>query len=245
MINNGIVFSDVDGTLIEKDSKIVRRNIDSFKSLRCENIRTVIASGRTIESLKAFSEENELDLDYWIGLNGAIIVDRNFRKIFEKSIELESIYLVDRVLKKFLKNSTFTYCTKNGESILFNHNESIKTPIYSMNICVESYNPEYRLLIKRELESALKGLANIFINQGYIDISPSEISKGNGINFIRKLYSDKVKVFSIGDSWNDVSMFQNSDVSATFKKSDQELKETCDYVVEHFYQFTKIIKENI
>lgn len=49
---------------------------------------------------------------------------------------------------------------------------------------------------------------------------------------MKKEIIDASRVYSIGDSWNDLSMFKVAGNSFTFTSSEESLKEHVDYVVD-------------
>ena len=76
-------------------------------------------------------------------------------------------------------------------------------------------------------------LNSIFRNDIYIDIVPLGCSKGNGIKYIAKQEFIKDDyIYTIGDSWNDVTMFNITKNSFTFHHVEEELKEHAAYLVD-------------
>ena len=70
-------------------------------------------------------------------------------------------------------------------------------------------------------------------NDIYIDIVPLGCSKGNGIKYIAKQEFIKDDyIYTIGDSWNDVTMFNITKNSFTFHHVEEELKEHASYLVD-------------
>ena len=76
------------------------------------------------------------------------------------------------------------------------------------------------------------------INQFYVDVVPVGCSKGTGVKTLLSLIDQKIdKTYAIGDSFNDTSMFENVDVSATFNYADEEVKKKADKIVSYVYEF--------
>lgn len=63
------------------------------------------------------------------------------------------------------------------------------------------------------------------------EISHKEITKGNGMQVLMDFYQiDQKDVISIGDSYNDFSMFEKSGFSIAMGNAPNDVKSKCDYV---------------
>ena len=79
-------------------------------------------------------------------------------------------------------------------------------------------------------------ILQIYRNQSFIDIVPKDSSKSDGISKALSSYDVKEdNVFVIGDSWNDLSMFEKYKNSYTFSYAEEELKPHATNVVDAFY----------
>lgn len=64
-----------------------------------------------------------------------------------------------------------------------------------------------------------------FRNQYFVDIAPKDCSKGNGLKKLLELNNlDIEKLYAIGDSYNDLSMFNLTNNSFTFHHVEEQLK---------------------
>ena len=66
------------------------------------------------------------------------------------------------------------------------------------------------------------------LNMHYLDITPSGCTKGTGISNLVSLLNEDVVSYAIGDSYNDISMFEHADHGYTFNKQVDYLSELID-----------------
>ena len=70
-------------------------------------------------------------------------------------------------------------------------------------------------------------------NTIFLDIVPKGCSKGKGVKYVSEVENLNMKnVYTIGDSWNDDSMFEVTKNSFTFTYAEKELQENTTHVVQ-------------
>ena len=80
-------------------------------------------------------------------------------------------------------------------------------------------------IVRDKIAKMYEGKLEVFRNQFFIDIAPKECSKGNGINRVLEIDGGHVdKLYTIGDSFNDISMFEITKNSFTFNNAEEEVK---------------------
>ena len=95
-----LLACDLDGTLVETEKNFIRKdNIEAIKKLRKEGHKFIVSTGRDIKGIKSiFKDNKEIEFDYLVLCNGALILDNNFN-FLSFSIKL---------LFKFLSISLFS-----------------------------------------------------------------------------------------------------------------------------------------
>ena len=69
-------------------------------------------------------------------------------------------------------------------------------------------------------------------NSYFIDIVPKGCSKGNGVDLILKEFGvNRENLYVIGDSYNDISMFNETKNSFTFHTVEEKLKDHVNFIV--------------
>lgn len=79
-------------------------------------------------------------------------------------------------------------------------------------------------------------------NKKSVDTVKAGISKGTGIEEIRKKYPEAI-IVGIGDAKNDLPLLEAVDISFTFHSSEKSLQEKVDYVVDSIAQAISILEE--
>ena len=143
-----LVAIDLDGTMLNKYGIITQNTKDVIKKVQEKGIEVVIASGRTINSVKNFSKEINSQ-NYFISGNGAITYDIKkdeilFENVLTKNKVLQvikicdensifySVYTENRIITKNLNYNTLYYYKEN-----LNKEEKEKTHI---NIVQDIYS---------------------------------------------------------------------------------------------------------
>lgn len=243
---------DLDGTLLREDQTISRENLDAIIGFKEEGNKFVISTGRNIDSIyDLFKDYPEIEYDYIVACNGAVVLDKNndiilnsyiksdiAEKIIKDFIDREDIcihfeangqhYLVEsKVLEKtsYLSEDIREMLLRFKDRISIDELFSTKRmysfiSVFSINKDMEVAEEIKNLLIERygqDLEA--------FRNQFFVDIAPKDCSKGNGLRSILELNNIKEEnLYAIGDSFNDVSMFELTKNSFTFHHVEEELK---------------------
>ncbi|MBE6054986.1 MAG: HAD family phosphatase [Clostridium sartagoforme] len=243
---------DLDGTLLREDQTISREDLDAIIGFKEAGNKFVISTGRDLNSIyNLFNDYPEIEYDYIVACNGSVVLDRNKKVILSKNIRNNT---AEKIIKAFIdKEDLCIHFEADGKHYLVeskgleytsNLSEDVRDmlvrfkdrisieelfstkrrysfiSIFSLNKDVELAEEVKDLLIKKygqELEA--------FRNQYFIDIAPKDCSKGNGLKSILELNNIKEEdLYAIGDSFNDVSMFELTDNSFTFHNVEEELK---------------------
>ena len=68
-----IAASDFDGTLNDKDTGISPENVAAIKEWQSEGNKFGLVTGRNLELTKLGLEGYDIKLDFYVGLNGAVV----------------------------------------------------------------------------------------------------------------------------------------------------------------------------
>lgn len=119
-MNIKLIIMDMDGTLLDKDSKITPDNYEALIEAQKKGIRLVLASGRSYKSLLKFGKELKMDEynGYFIGVNGAAIYDcsndtnevikqldkENIKEIFDEAMryDVEIMGVLDSTIYDYI-----------------------------------------------------------------------------------------------------------------------------------------------
>lgn len=243
--------SDLDGTLIHNGA-ISKEDIDAILRLKAKGYKFIISTGRSIRGIdETFNKYPEVKYDYIIGCNGAIILDKDRKVIYENYISNE---IGQSLLKNFMNEENccahFESKSKNylidpittddieehmpyfqeivsKESILSESREYTTISLFARDKSIERAQ-----VVRDKIANMYEDKLEVFRNQYFIDIAPKECSKGNGIKKVLELDGGHVdKLYTIGDSFNDISMFKITKNSFTFNNAEELVKmEANNYV---------------
>ena len=218
-------------------------------------------TGRNYE--EALRSTNKLDLyyDYLVLNNGAHIVDRNDQELFKRVISKQAgIDIIEHCLKYddmwiyfydgkktlgYLRGQTYIY-DEVGRSIVTNEHDFIKEYPNVEEFDIIAINQDNQqidevLKIQKYIDEHYADEAHGTLNMHYLDITPSGCTKGTGISNLVSLLNEDVVSYAIGDSYNDISMFEHADHGYTFNRADELIKKHSDKQVDYL---SELIDEN-
>lgn len=215
-----LIVSDLDGTLLNSESKISEYTKNIIKQLNKMNIEFIIATGRGEAS--AIRIKKQLGIDtYIICNNGANIYDKDENMIFEKVISKELAYKILKLLREervnyncFFHNDFFRDeydMTDYSQRIAFN--EHILTDLKTcpeLNKIIIVDKEDIILSLNKKLRKNFSNLVEITISDPTcIDIVPKNCNKGEALKFITQdLNIDLYDVIAFGDAENDLAMLK-------------------------------------
>lgn len=242
-----ILFSDLDGTLLNNDSQIsdyTRQALDAM--MRAGNI-LVLSSGRPLGSILEVMKDAGLCYPntYIIAFNGSLIYDCDRQQsIYEIRLSGEDVSFAWQLAKEHkLHIHTYTDTSivspEEDMEIKF-YRERIHLPLLVTNdpLSVMTSLPFKLLAIdfheKKHLNSfsdallAQKGdsLTTVFSSASFLEIISSKSGKGNALLKLCKRFSIPLQdTFAAGDARNDISMLCASGHAIAMKNGDPALFE--------------------
>ena len=245
-----VLCSDLDGTLFVHGtiSKAVYESIQSFQK---KGNLFGIASGRSLQQLLKKMKKYSIQPDFYIACNGALLF-RNNEVHVVKTIPFD---LVENVRKIALKHHVQVFAIGDGI-----HHEVLKTHLSWLHILVGKgasiyldsqpisheniaaiYIKDARLHVCRAIEKEINQLygneLEVKINCGInVDITYHGVTKAEAI---REMFANEdVEIYTIGDSFNDISMIEafygyamengNNQVKQVAKKVVSSVKEAIE-----------------
>lgn len=241
-----LFVTDLDGTLLENHITITDENLKHIKKLKELNHCFAIATGRAYDHIEPLLEEYKMDVDYFILLNGALIIDKSGNVIRHQVIPIDTL---EALVLEFQNEDWAMFFSTGFKSFKFTAEDGIVTKINNIFIeNIEEIRKERISMIamkyrKEDIKSVEEVCNKInskfgdvivaYRNVNFIDIVPLGCSKGSGVEYIKNKEAISEKnTFAIGDSWNDVSMFNSAENSFTFSRAEKELQAKAKYIVD-------------
>lgn len=253
-----LVFSDVDGTILNGNQMLPEAHLAAIKKLEAAKIPLIIATGRGYKALDPLFQKFQMHPETVITESGAVVVDKDKNKLFENKLSFESVEKILDAFKRLQAPDTYYRLTFDGDPYIEGsaqafEKSTVKT--YSVNSFYELLNrgilPTRALIAKfnsksfKDIEELLSkfreilgGGFNIF-NSGtkYAEITNNTVSKAGAIKFLQKyLKCDSQNIASIGDAENDICMSEyvskNGGMSVAMGNCTEEMKEVSDFITD-------------
>lgn len=254
-----ILISDVDKTLYFSTEEPPIRDFDRKKVEEFQKAGHLfgICTGRSFSGVKELIEDYGLKFDFMILSSGAIIIDQNFNYIKHITLKRDEIQKLiedtkDKVIRFSLTNTDniFFYSGKRrfepSETVLnFNEfNEVFGNEFESFSL--KFNNVENLKKVSKLLDEKYCNIFTHHQNVDSLDISPLGCSKGNAIKELQAFFNiNENDVNAIGDSFNDISMFNAVKHSYTFNNSDFKVQKEAKKLVDSIGEcITNILKNN-
>ncbi len=251
-MNIRIVFSDIDGTLINSERTLSKRTIDIFKSIK-DHIPIVLISARMPKAMRHLQKVGGIEDQPIIAYNGGLVIVNN--KVVH-STEIPND--ISSIITQFDPNIHFSlyhnddwYIPKKDYWALREiNNTKVNATVLSnpevlslwnkSNIgahkimCMGNIDDIDRLaaFLKKDYQDKL----HIYRSKStYIEISPKEISKKTAVIYLLdNLYSSipLSEVAAFGDNYNDMEMLSNVGFGVAVANAKKEVKQVAKYHTE-------------
>lgn len=238
-----ILATDLDGTLL-KDNKVTEENNKAVHKLQRGNNLLVISTGRPYNGIGMLKKESDISANYYILLNGALLVDSLGSRIEQKFIKKNIIKnIINDIAEEnmfiSLESGYVTYILTEGINLPYPNKKRVSSidEVDEEVSLISVYNPMKDIneieTIKNNINKEYGDKVVAYRNDIYIDIVPLGCSKGKALKDLAQ--QEKIKsenLYAIGDSWNDASMFEVAKNSYTFHHAEEELKKHVLHVVD-------------
>ncbi|WP_297420415.1 HAD-IIB family hydrolase [Clostridium sp.] len=250
--------SDLDGTLF-RDNSVAEKDLEALRTLKKLGNKIIVSTGRSLKGVKDILREYPFEYDYLVMCNGALIINKNDEVIQEKVIPNK---IQNKIITDFYtwEDSLIYYDDGNGTYVIendsvdtskvnadfFNHfsdrvtlekalNNTLDSQI--MSIFNVSQSVEKSELLRGNLLEKYKDHVEAFRNQFFVDIVPRNCSKGNAIMTVLEIEKETTDcLYTVGDSLNDISMFEITNNSYTFNGVENVVKLYANNAVDYVYE---------
>lgn len=239
------VFSDLDGTLLNKNNNISEDTIKILEKLKEKNIKFFIATGRSYLAMKRFYEQLKLDTEI-INYNGGVIHNSKGEKLFELTLD-------DSIARELIQygrdNNLYFHGFSNEKWYLEVYNENAKAYAAKSQLKENIVNfdnmkelnfnkfmfinsPEKiqkinSYIMKKYKDSIYKGLSS----PTFLEIMNPNVSKGNGVRFLLEKYGlSPDEVMAFGDAENDLEMLSAVKYGVAMENANDTVKSKVKYI---------------
>lgn len=241
-MNVEIVFSDVDGTLLNNEHKMLEGTMYAIRKLQEKDIPFVIISARSPSGIYPILEENGFSCPI-ICYSGALILDDKKNTVYSTGFDKET---AENVIN-FIEEEKFDCCwnlysgdnwiVKNKkdprviceENIV--HTEAVEGTLDLLPdntevgkiLCI--CNPEKTIEIENKIKKKFPMLSVVKSFNTMIEIMQTGITKGSAVLELCKLWNIKLdKAVAFGDNFNDAEMLDVVGFPFIMGNAPEELK---------------------
>ena len=245
--NKKIIFIDSDGTLKDSNGEISERVKKAIQENRKNGNKIIINTSRPRYQILNVMEEVLAD-DIVISSNGSEIYDSKNKKIifnffieYDELIKLvEYAYLND--IRLILTMDNYDYVTKNirNENQKLLDKNNYKNELINCNVkqCMFIDKNSNKIFKLKDILSK-NGKLNIVDEcnekskyfENWFSIVNSNCSKGNALKILIKYLNIPIEnTIAIGNDKNDISMFEEAELSVAVANASEDIKNKVDYV---------------
>lgn len=239
-----LVVLDMDGTLLDNNHHVSNANLEVIHRLKREGVSVALASGRSYESIYHYIEELGVDLPI-IAANGALIKSPLSSEVYFSSGL--PINLAKEIVEYGQENQYPISLYLNGEVQTFNEGMvKIHWELEKLNARVidefEGKRDLYKIIYvntPEKIEEAFKHLEQkykekLYITRSddiYLEVMNINASKGKALHqLMDMLHISSHEVLVMGNSFNDIAMFEVAGLAIAMDNSPQEVKDAADFV---------------
>ena len=216
-----VIFTDLDGSLLHRDTFQFDTIKDYIKSLVSKGVIIIPNSSKTEKEIEKFNEELGINLPY-ISENGSSIhglnlITSNFPdKLVLSRYKEELLKIYENKVPEKLKEKCFQISKmskKEKENILGQKDEKLKDALnrkYTLPFLFKGDKNEKNRLLK-----ILNSNSLTLQEGGRVYNLCDNINKVKSMNRVIKILKkteDKIKTIAVGDNFNDLEMLRNCDI---------------------------------
>ncbi len=240
-----LVASDMDGTLLDENSRVPPETYELIRELDAAGIRFVAASGRRYDTLREFFEPVADRMDF-VASNGAQVfvrgklVDREvfshaaLRRLFGVVNAFDNLHMVvyDR-RNSYLLDAPSCFDAEFDKDlpnpVVLSDLPSPDTSIVKASIFCDDAQMDMAYILTRELESDF-----VFAPSGvkWIDVMQRGVNKATGISQVLLSHGiDENDVMAFGDSMNDYEILRMVGLSCAMGNGRSAVKQISKRVI--------------
>ena len=259
-----LVSSDIDSTLIDNVHPICERNVQAISYLKEKNVTFVLCTGKSYAISKDFCKKIGADFGIFGNGSHCVDLTTNrdiFKRTLSINTIIKCLELAKEYGLHIHANTDTGIISEKLEyldlrnSLLFPGKIEIMEVSDIYNTLINGNAQILQLVLSSsddlsEIKSKLQQIEGISITHirkkgkyrdniidkdyEYLDISTSNVSKGNAVNAVSNhLSMPKEQILAIGDNINDISMFNIANIAVAVNNAYDEVKEVADFITKN------------
>lgn len=237
-----IVFTDVDGTLLNSEYKITPLTLNAIRTLQAKDIPFVIISGRGPTGIYPILKEYGFNCPI-VSYSGALILDEDRKVLFSKGLPKPKAKKIIEFVER--NNFDMVWCVYSHEEWLVKDKsderikreekivkleadegtvDTAKGEEINKILCI--CNPEKTVEIEESLKKAFPDCCIVKSAENLVEVMESGITKATAIQTLCSMWGIDIKnAIAFGDNYNDVEMLEAVGHGYLMGNAPDELKE--------------------
>ena len=222
MTSKVIIFTDLDGTLLDRDTFKFDTILSYIKDLILKDVYIIPNSSKTRQEIENFNQELDENLSFVVENGAAIynlnLINASFPEKISLSRENDEILRVfeNKISNKFKSKCKFikNFDVKKQMAVLGLPKERIKASLnreYSIPLLFEGSKSDKTELFKSVSDIGLSLQEGGRVINLCDKVSKSQAMK-NVVKVFEKVTKEKLFTIGVGDNYNDLDMLKNSDI---------------------------------
>lgn len=247
-----IVFSDIDGTLLNSNHQISRGTLDSVLALKEKGVPFILVSARMPHGILPLQEELRIN-EPIICFSGALVLgavqtDGTRKVLLNKTLnpsDVRDIYTL--ILEQFPLISFSAYNKENwfvtslNDEWVIQEQKIAGTPPQPFNFADDIHPAMNKLLcmgspqaidsLETELKKHHPEITIYKSKPTYLEIMAHEVQKSSAMmSLLESYHVTKQEIIAIGDNYNDIDMIRFAGLGAAMGNSPDEVKAAADII---------------
>ncbi len=245
--NYRLIAIDLDDTLLNDELNISDENLEAIKMAVDSGLKVTIATGRPYVSAKRILSGLNIEIPI-ITFNGAMIVNlKDDTVLYEELLPIPTARKIIKYGRKhdvhinmFIDNNWLVedvnryseyYHTLFGypPTVVNDLTSHLSKPVAKL---ILSSEPEIVKHLDQKLRPIFKDEASVFISKPlFLEFVSKNTNKGRALLKLGRLLNIKPQeIVAIGDSYNDISMFECAGLAVAVANANDYVKEKADFI---------------
>lgn len=255
--------TDLDGTLLKKGKYIAPDDITALHTLKDHHIDFAIATGRMDKEIMKINEQIELN-GHRVSQNGAFALTNIGEPIYQRTFDLDTSKKIHQMVMDF----PHPFCISTADEIFVSKiTDELKKlegelffplteGVHFLDKYSDTFLPSKFMLFgetdelvayQKNLMAEIAPVAETYISDPHcLDIVPKGVSKSLGLRSLaERLQIDPTEIAVIGDSFNDLPMFEMTPHSFAMETAPKEVQKHAAHVVESVKEAVELVTEKV
>lgn len=244
-----LIAIDIDGTLLNDYKEVTQEVKDALLAAKEKGVKVVLCTGRPIGGVDGFIEELNLQDQYVITFNGALVQDsetnevvseitltyQDLKRLYDLSIELHSpmhffdstsIYTPNKEINRYTVYESYA----NQVPLHYRPIEEVPEGMLIPKVMFIEEPERLSKIIARIPDSIKENYTMVQSAPFFLEILHPSVSKGNAVKLLAERLSIKrEEVICIGDGENDLSMVEYAGCGVAMGNAVPSIKEAADF----------------